>query len=142
MSSDRDSPLAQALRRELGPLEPRSVPDFARTWSQARLRAAAHTATATAARGHAQQSRSWRPALAFAAAVGVAAFGVVQWQHARHEDTRLQAADLALAVHVASANGFAVPTDSLLRAGPDSLFRGAPALPEIEYPLMPKESLL
>ncbi len=139
MNTDRDSRLARAVRDELAASEPHSVPEFARTWSRAQRRAAA---TPAAANADAHAPRSWRPALAFAAAAAVAVIGVSQWQRARNEAARLQAADLALAVHVASANGFTVPTDSLLRAGPDSIFRGAPALPEVEYPLMPKESLL
>jgi hypothetical protein len=136
MNTSSDARLAGAVRRGLQPLEPASAPDFARTWSRAQRRAAIG-----AGRDGARQ-RSWKPALAYAFAATIIVSGVLQWQHGRREDARLQAADYALAVQVAAANGFAVPTDRLLRGGPGSLFRGAPALPAIEYPLMPKESLL
>lgn len=132
-----DAELGATLRAALASTEPAQTPEFSRVWSRSQRRAAA----AAPARSH-RTAPFLRPVLAVAVAGALAALGLLQWSHLLRERQRVQIADYAFAVQVAAANGFSVPTDKLLQGGPASLLRGAPAVPNIEYPLMPKESFL
>lgn len=141
MDSETEQQIADAVRQGLAGAEPASVPPFARVFALAQ-RAVASPGSSQAQASQLNASRNWRPALAFAAAALVASAGLLLWQRAQRDDARLQAEDYALAVHVASIYGSSVPTDRLPGAAPQSLFRGAPSIPKVEYPLMPKETLL
>jgi hypothetical protein len=122
---DADRSLVQALRAALGAIEPERVPPFGHVF----VRAAAVAPP---------RRRTWALAAAGACA---AATALVAWlalpppAPAPDEDHRL-------ALAVAASFGGGTPTDRWLDAAPSAPLSGLPALPRVEYPLIPEETLL
>lgn len=82
---------------------------------------------------------------ALAAGVAVAAVAVIialRLQPAGDGAVASADADLLLAQQLAASEPWRVPTDRLLAAAPASLASGAPSIPDIRYPLLPKERYL
>jgi hypothetical protein len=121
-----DSPwLRQALQAALAQAEPREVPAFGGMWHAAqRPRAAAS---------------SWRLDLVAAAltvtAVAVAVFNLPG-------RTPEPDADYLLAARLTAHFDRVSPTDGWLDQMPSPPLSGGPALPSVEYPLLPKEKFL
>jgi hypothetical protein len=121
-----DSPwLRQALQAALAQAEPREVPAFGGMWRAAQWPRAA--------------TSSWRLDLVAAAltvaAVAVAVFALSGRTPEADPDYLLAA---RLTAHFDRGN----PTDRWLDQVPSPPLSGGPALPSVEYPLLPKEKFL
>ena len=132
-----DTALRAVVRTALRAAEPAEAPSFAALWQRAAAAPAASSATAA-------------PRWSYAVAAGTAAVAlgaVLAWQQfardpARPADPSALAADLQLALELAARDPLRTPTDALLDTSPESMIRGAPALPAVRYPLLPEEKYL
>lgn len=118
--------LRDSLRSALAAAEPARAPEFGHLWTRA------------SAGGRARGLLRWRPA---AAAVAICAVAFVAWlaRPPVHDDPD---ADYRLALAVVAAHGRGTPTDAWLDELPSSQLSGLPDVPQVEYPLMPEETLL
>lgn len=143
--SPQEAALRARVRAAFDTAQTPTPPEFAMLWQRAaRL---ARQASPPPARSPGWGALPFRlPAIA-ASVVFAALVATLFWQRSTPTDggrtVQAQlATDLQLAQALAAREPLRTPTDALLDTVPDSLLRGAPALPAVDYPLLPEEKYL
>ena len=143
--SPQEAALRARVRTAFDTVRTPAPPEFATLWQRAaRL---ARQASPPPARSPGRRALPFHlPAIA-ASVVVAALVATLFWQRSTPADggrtAQAQlATDLQLAQALAAREPLRTPTDALLDITPDSLLRGGPALPAVDYPLLPEEKYL
>ncbi|MEZ5458022.1 MAG: hypothetical protein R3E65_01440 [Steroidobacteraceae bacterium] len=139
--SPQEAALRARVRAALEAAPTPAAPEFATLWQRAAGLARQASGSAVA------PSLPYRFAAIAAGLASVALVATLVWQRSTPDDAGRTAqaelaTDLQLAQALAARAPLRTPTDALLDNAPDSLLRGGPALPAVDYPLLPEEKYL